>query len=67
MAEVHDPLAAMIAGLDQALAGLPQIARYLHGVFEAHLMAGFTQPQAFALTRDLHRILMTGGIPEGEN
>ncbi len=59
-----DPLAAMRASIDQAIAGHPETARLLNGVFEANVEAGFSRPQAFALTRDLYRHILTIGTGE---
>lgn len=45
----HDPLPDLQAGLDQALAMAPEIARATHGFYEAFHAEGFTEPQALYL------------------
>jgi hypothetical protein len=44
-----DPLPALIAGLDQALAIAPQLARVAMGYFTAYKEAGFGDQQALYL------------------
>jgi hypothetical protein len=65
-ADPRDPLAAMRAGIDQAIAGQPEVARMLHGVYVANVAAGFSVSQAFALTRDLYRHVLAFGGDEAD-
>lgn len=45
----HDPLPAMLASLDQALAMAPQIARIYRAMYDAFVAEGFTESQALWL------------------
>lgn len=63
----QDMLAKMRADLDQAIASFRETARLLRGHFDAQVAAGFTEPQALALTRDFQRLLFHGAIGGGED
>ena len=56
----HDPLPAIIAELDQALAMAGQGARVAKGLFDAYVEEGFTEKQALYLVA----CTMNGG-PKG--
>lgn len=60
--DIDDPLAAIRAGLDQAIAGFAESARALHGHYQAHVAAGFTEGQAFRLTCDFHAAMIRGEL-----
>lgn len=62
-----DPLAAIRAGLDQAIAGFTETARALYGHYRAHVAAGFTEGQAFRLTCDFHGAMIRGQLGEGDD
>ena len=53
-----DPLPALIASIDQAIAVAPQIARTLKGHFDACGTEGFTEKQALYLA-----VAVTLGTP----
>lgn len=42
----------MVAGLDQFLAAIPELARSVHGLYQGFIQAGFTETQALQLTSD---------------
>jgi len=58
-----DPLPAMIAGLDQALEMAGEVARVVHGHYQAFLAEGFTEKQA--LYAAVMWIKGTGEPPSG--
>jgi hypothetical protein len=62
-----DPLAAIRAGLDQAIAGFAETARALYGHYSAHVTAGFSEGQAFRLTSDFHAAMIRGELDDGED
>jgi hypothetical protein len=45
----QDQLAALRATLDQAIASAPEIARDVHGYYQAFKAEGFSDPQALYL------------------
>lgn len=65
MSDQDDPLVALRAGIDQAIASAAEPARLLRGNFEAFREAGFTEEQALALTRDLYGIILRGEYDQG--
>jgi hypothetical protein len=56
---VPDPIAA----LDQALAGMPNMARILRAYYDALIAQGFTEHQATALTKGYQRTLAEQTLP----
>lgn len=62
-----DPLVAMRACVDQAIAEAIEPARLIRGHFEAYVAAGFTEPQALALTRDFAGIIWRGQRGRGSD
>lgn len=54
MEGVPDPIAA----LDQALAGMPNMARILRAYYDALIAQGFTEHQAVTLTKSYQRSIV---------
>lgn len=52
----QDPLPALIAGIDQAIAMVPQLARYARALFDGLVDEGFTEAQALHLTANQIKI-----------
>ena len=61
----HDPLPAMIAGIDQMISTAPQLARGAYGLFTAFVGEGFTEPQALHLTISILTANLGGGQDAG--
>lgn len=66
MSRGDDPLVAMRAQIDQAIAAASEPARLMRGHFEAYVAAGFTEAQALALVRDFAGVLWRGELGTGE-
>jgi hypothetical protein len=49
-----DPIPLIQAEVDQRIAVFPESARLMRGYFDALRYAGFSEDQAFELTRDYH-------------
>lgn len=52
MNEKPDPLSGVLAEVDQAIAAMPVMAQYAWGCYDAFRNEGFSDEQAFQLTRD---------------
>ncbi len=57
----EDPLPKLRADLDQAIAGMAEFARLVHGYFTQCVAAGFSERQALSLTVAYQRHLLTNG------
>lgn len=61
-----DQLARLRAAFDQMLANLPELAQAAHAYRVAMLDAGFSEAEAFALTRDWVRGMLFGTVDSDE-
>jgi hypothetical protein len=61
-----DPLARLRAEMDQAREGLKEVAANLHAFFEESVEQGFSEEQAFRLTRDFLAQMSRAAGGDGE-
>ena len=62
----EDPLPKLRADLDQAIAGMAEVARLLHGYFTQLVAAGFSERQALTMTVACQRHLLTNGAADDD-
>ncbi len=62
----EDPLPKLRADLDQAIAGMAEFARLVHGYFTQCVAAGFSERQALSLTVAYQRHLLSNGAADDD-
>ncbi len=61
-----DPLPKLRAELDQAIAGMAEFTRLMHGYFTQCVTAGFSERQALTMTVAYQRHMLTNGAADDD-